>query len=95
MSGLDPRARLLLSQMRETLREFDKKLADILKEDRFVELDEFTISKQEPSDRLLPEHRPRRQPIICRKCGFKGGNARGCGKPSGHPTLQPQLAIVK
>ncbi len=28
---------------------------------------------------------------VCSKCGYVGGNARGCGKPTGHPTRKPSF----
>lgn len=32
--------------------------------------------------------------VTCSKCGHVGGNARGCGKPTGHPTLGATVSFT-
>lgn len=86
-SKLDPRVRLILLHSAEMLREMASKIDEILGMPtsvitaRFVGPDELAVKKIAPPK---IESEAKRKPIICRKCGYVGGNARGCGTPTGH-----------
>lgn len=65
---MDPRARLIISQLAETLREFARKCDKLIGDDSPLtpaELAEFDHSSIERK---------------CSKCGAIGYNARSCGK---------------
>jgi predicted Zn-ribbon and HTH transcriptional regulator len=80
--------------MRETLREFDRKMGELLGESRVIYPDEIHVTKTKSGE--VRKYRPQ----VCRKCGYVGGNSRGCGTKNGHATVEvpqkkPVIAIVK
>ncbi len=77
---MDARATLLVSQLAETLRDFANRLDALVGHDRALTPDDF---REPEAERKRP---------ACSRCGFVGGNARGCGKATGHPTQSPRAA---